>query len=61
MKIVPKNKGRCILEVDELLEMSAWRDQEELIAMIRAQAEKVTMNGCFLISKVQKTLYSCID
>lgn len=34
MKIVPKSKGRCILEVDELLEMSAWRDQEELIAVI---------------------------
>lgn len=34
MKIVPKNKGRCILEVDELLEMPALRDQEELIAVV---------------------------
>lgn len=34
MKLVPKNKGRCILEVDELLEMSAWRDQEELITIV---------------------------
>lgn len=34
MKIVPKSKGRCILEVDELLEMPALRDQEELIAVV---------------------------
>lgn len=34
MKLVPKNKGRCILEVDELLNMSAWRDQEELVEII---------------------------
>ncbi len=34
MKIKPKGQGRCILEVDELLEMSAWRDQEELVKII---------------------------
>lgn len=36
MKLVPKNKGRCILEVDELLDMSAWRDQEELVEIINS-------------------------
>ena len=35
MKLIPKNKGRCILEVEELLNMSAWRDQEELIREVR--------------------------
>lgn len=34
MKIKPKNQGRCILEVDELLNMSAWRDQEELVKIV---------------------------
>jgi hypothetical protein len=34
MKIKPKGQGRCILEVDELLEMLAWRDQEELVKVI---------------------------
>lgn len=34
MKIVPKNKGRCILEVDELLEMTGLRDQDELIKVV---------------------------
>jgi hypothetical protein len=34
MKIVPKNKGRCILEVEELLEMTGPRDQNELIQVI---------------------------
>lgn len=34
MKIKPKNKGRCILEVEELLDMSAWRDQEELVKIV---------------------------
>jgi hypothetical protein len=36
MKLIPKNKGRCILEVEELLNMSAWRDQEELVEVINS-------------------------
>ncbi len=36
MKLIPKNKGRCILEVEELLDMSAWRDQEELVEIINS-------------------------
>jgi len=34
MKIIPKNNGRCILEVEELLDMSAWRDQEDLVEIV---------------------------
>lgn len=34
MKLIPKEKGRCILEVDELLEITGHRDQEYLIGII---------------------------
>lgn len=34
MKIVPKNNGRCLLVVEELLALSAWRDQEDLITVV---------------------------
>jgi hypothetical protein len=34
MKLVPKNNGRCMLEVDELFGMDRLRDQEELVEIV---------------------------
>lgn len=34
MKLIPKDKGRCILEVDELLEIMQHRDQEYIINIV---------------------------
>jgi len=34
MKLIPKNNGRCMLEVDELLAMSIRRDQEDLVKIV---------------------------
>ena len=34
MKLIPKNNGRCMLEVDELMNMSTRRDQEDLVKIV---------------------------
>lgn len=34
MKIIPKDKGRCILEVEELLDEMTHRDQVYLVSIV---------------------------
>jgi len=34
MKLLPKNKGYCLLEVDEMVEMSHTKDIEEMVTLV---------------------------